>query len=696
MHQLYSKLSFSQYDWTLDFTTKKTSQELICEVESLTGDSVEERELYEYCKTKITEHLSREECSQSEFNLISNHIHLEYLCDGANEHQSNLINAIRYFININGGCSSRLDDWVLSHKLIQILLYSNDNIKESHSFMNYGKRMLAEAALRLRDRGIQCAIVDGAIQISAHQYSFLLQMIDCRAKRLGDKLYKYILSKIKSCYCSRHDRFYFRKEIDMFGSNISPEIPIGYIYNLALKNLYVKKNSNAGKDIQEIVELSTDLMTVSDLQWFNPWDSLFQSVELIPYLQKNLLHDELFTIHQSNNSIDRLIINGLFNKYSNAKIPSCVNLNIYIDIFDVVHMRSDIDVQIIDLRHLYGRLSRKYTLDEIKIAVSRLSIDSSELNSSYIDPFQVGYINYNKKPFLKCNDEVRYINTYFHSVGFVNFLKEEMKSQCHLNGVYNREFNKVRGDIAEECVRNILKSKGINFHAGVKYKVPANVLNEIESRSLSGECDFIIETNDYIVFIEHKVKELNVESKGGDVLSGLVDLTHSLFASQEQACKHEYLLRKQGEIKFDNGYILELKGRRVEKVSLSLFDYYSLADNISIRGIFNSILNSTLSTISTDQEINKNIANINKVIERLQKIYLSDIFQAQYINELHLNTQGIRFYSLNQLISILKHSSGNEQFICMMNRTKSIVSNSHDWFRVFNYHAIDLYNSVEN
>lgn len=234
--------------------------------------------------------------------------------------------------------------------------------------------------------------------------------------------------------------------------------------------------------------------------------------------------------------------------------------------------------------------------------------------------------------------------------------------------------------------------KKISHKSGLKYKVKGNIFQDISSNSKDGECDFIIETDDSIIFIEEKSKELDIESKSGDILSGLWDLALSLLNSQEQICRHEYLLRKQGKIEFENGFTLELKDRRIEKVSLTLFDFYSLADVNSVRSILISFINSTISSTDSDPKVTKKIEKINKAFRKLQNIYKSDIFKNEYINpDNSLNTLNSRFFSSNQLITMLDHCTGNEDFLSIMNKTKAVGNNSQDWFLIFNYFAIDLY-----
>ncbi|WP_028868886.1 hypothetical protein [Psychromonas arctica] len=53
-----------------------------------------------------------------------------------------------------------------------------------------------------------------------------------------------------------------------------------------------------------------------------------------------------------------------------------------------------------------------------------------------------------------------------------------------------------------------------------------------------------------------------------------------------------------------------------------------------------------------------------------------------------------RFFSSNQLITMLELCDGNEQFINIMDKTKCVANSSQDWFLIFNQFAVDLYKNT--
>ncbi|KPH79879.1 hypothetical protein AE618_14995 [Bosea vaviloviae] len=90
------------------------------------------------------------------------------------------------------------------------------------------------------------------------------------------------------------------------------------------------------------------------------------------------------------------------------------------------------------------------------------------------------------------------------------------------------------------------------------------------------EVDLAIETVDRILLIECTKKPLTNDARRGATLSALRDIEGSFLKLVQQLAGHEAELRTKGEIRFVGGEVLELKGRAIEKIGISLFDHGSL------------------------------------------------------------------------------------------------------------------------
>ncbi|PNQ53204.1 hypothetical protein C1141_20830, partial [Vibrio agarivorans] len=150
------------------------------------------------------------------------------------------------------------------------------------------------------------------------------------------------------------------------------------------------------------------------------------------------------------------------------------------------------------------------------------------------------------------------------------------------------------GKAIEDFVENLFVKSGIEIHSNKEYKVSKQIAKELSIQSQKRECDFIIETSDTIIFIELKRKTLTTEARAGNSLKSVVDLSQSCFHALAQTGCHEYLLRRDGIINFEDGTKIELLGRNVERVALSLFGFFGVQDGAFIHQVLNSLINAQI------------------------------------------------------------------------------------------------------
>lgn len=552
--------------------------------------------------------------------------------------------------------------------------------------------LIAEAVKRFRKINVYLRIKNGKVELNQENIDAISKIINVRATRLGFFLHVSIQQLIEQSYHNKHKRYYLRKEPKISEKPPQTQIPLGFLYKLSLKNLNKTKCPNKKKVLRELLTISSDFATILDLQRTNPYDSFNIGFDIIPYLRKNLLHDEFFTLQQYNAHSLQVLTHGLYNKSKNKQIPSDIDLSIYLDIFDTLNNY--------DVKHIrnitqsdFHHLTIKYGHDKVESSIRELS--HNKINTDYNLPFDTNKLTYNKFPFFESNDVFHYYNTHFHGEAFLLFLQSKLKSLCEKLNIKGNKFSDLKGSIMESFIENLLSKHGVKFTSGKTYKIKDNLLKDIGINTKDGECDFIIETDCSIIFIEAKSKELVSYSKGGDSLNALYDIFAAFIKSQEQICKHEYVLRSKGKIKFDDNTELTLNNRNIEKISLTLFDFQSISDISSIRHILTVLMNSIVSSESDVDFIQKNINQINKSLESLRKYYQSDIFKKVYYREDgHMITEDSKLLSCNQLITILLHSSNNEEFLSTLNKIKRVANSSQDWYLTFNHFAIDLHKSL--
>jgi len=97
------------------------------------------------------------------------------------------------------------------------------------------------------------------------------------------------------------------------------------------------------------------------------------------------------------------------------------------------------------------------------------------------------------------------------------------------------------------------------------------------------------------------------------------DIIDSFIHFQEQILKHEYSIKLDNEIKFENGDILEYNNKNIIKISISLFDNYMLNDKMMAINIFEFFLKIRFS--NPTKELAKKNKKIDSLIEKLDLIY---------------------------------------------------------------------------
>lgn len=300
-----------------------------------------------------------------------------------------------------------------------------------------------------------------------------------------------------------------------------------------------------------------------------------------------------------------------------------------------------------------------------------MSLNYTDVNRYYLNPEDISKRNYFEKPFVLIREKYLYVNPALSNYGFYNC----MLQLCLSKGAKNN----LAGDLAEELVKSLFKASGVNYFFNKKYKISKYIANELGITSEQRECDFIVETQDTIIFIEVKRKTLTSEARAGDTLKSMVDISQSLFHALAQTGCHEYILRRNGKIVFDDGTVLTHDGREVERVALSLFGFFGIQDGAFVQQILNSLINAEIDSGNKIED-----EKVNKYLTELRKQYLTDIFNDIYCQN-HVSFFNCRFFSVPQLIEILQNSKNNQEFLKELNRTRHMSTGCKDWFKDYQY-----------
>lgn len=617
-----------------------------------------------------------DQISVGQFHKIKSHFQLLTICEKKYKTITTIIELFESDVIRTQYCSSKIQDWLNASKLISV------NLSDFKIDYNEKTKTLAQAILRLRKKGLRVDIVQGEAVLPRDSYLEILNRIDFRAGQLGHNLFLATAHHIEEKhYKPQHERYYFRKELSIINNQANP--PLGYLYQLSLTHLEKRaKTRVAHQQIIEIFELSEDMVTLLDFQRVDYMEGLMNKPsDLLPYLRKSILHDQLFTIDQMSKQDALALIEGLFNDEP--------ELLVYIDIFRSLSKHPGRVSLSFQKDSLLNELCLLHSQEDIYKAIDELSFSSKEINNNYLHPLEIEKLNYFQKPFIKRRNDYLYPHPHFGHLGFIFTLFRKTKEKYEKKYSNGKQLTSKLGKKSELLIERLFTQHKVRFFSGKEYKVPKGFFSEISSSALSGECDYIIEDENHILFIELKSKTLTANSRKGNITSALLDLTHSLLASLEQSGRHEYAIRKLGSLKFTDGTHIDLKNRKIEKISLTVFDFNSLSDASLIQDILGFLPSFTFKSDDPDEAQIEH--KINEVLQKLKHQQNCSIFTEKYRTPygrtINFNN---RFFSAAQLITMLKHSKSTEHFIETVNKTRQLGSNTKDWHFIFNNFVLEF------
>lgn len=673
MESVLEFLECNDSNWSMDFNRYDNFMQVAEVFDYKFETQRTTREVQEFLKEKIKHTLYGSDITQLDFEKIQDHLALTHYssCEIECKNSFTFIALIRYVINRIDSYTNSIQEWMLVKDYLEAYLSLSNHNHDIHSTLFNEKKLISESIKFLRGKGFQVTIEAGEILLDEESENRLLTAIDYRFKKLGYHSIFLTLYCISKHYNHDAKRYFLRPEPCMTGNYIA-DTPWGYLFNVSLANLHnVKKPKRSDKLFIECLDLSKHYFCIKNLQTFNKFsDTNHRHDTILPAIQKNILYDQYFSIDQVNCGHIVKMIEGMF---SSPLIESLnVNFTIYIDILKWVSYNSKHDQPLLfSAEDLFHGLNFKYCLKDIKSAIDYMSFQVNEINAEYLKPDSIAKRNYFEKPFVSISEKYLYVNAVICNYGFYTCLSDLCKSKG-ANG-------NLIGKVAEELVENLFTQSGVTFHANKEYKVLKPIARELCIQSQKRECDFIVETNDTIIIIELKRKTLTSDARSGDTLRSTIDLSQSLLHALAQTGCHEYMLRRNGKIEFNDGSTLELLDRKVERVALSLFGFFGIQDGVFVHQVLGSLINAQIDS-GNSKEDNK----INKHLTELQNQYKTDIFSNLYCGEMN-PFFNCRFFSVPQLIETLSNTTNNEEFKVELNRTRHTSTGCKDWFKDYQF-----------
>jgi Holliday junction resolvase-like predicted endonuclease len=450
-------------------------------------------------------------------------------------------------------------------------------------------------------------------------------------------------------------------------------LPIGYLLQLGAKHLNSPPATSArlGALLVHLGKMATDLCAVLDVEPYSNMEHIaFDAHDVPAYLSSIALFDHLFALRQWPPSCTADLLAGV----TAGLDPMEMRRRVGWDMADVIALlRAVLKVARDPFRifHESELLQAGLSTAAWQALKDDFAHARGRVNAKYVSPLDADKAEFDFKPIF----ELRRGHCLVATPGLACLAFFEAATRRLRTAGYPK-LDELLAKNVETVVQSILRASGLNVTvSGVEY------FPTTDSRSKAdGECDVVVETEETIVFIELKKKPLRRISSTGDAAAGLVDLSASLFAAQAQLARHEHHLLADGKIAFANGYVLELRGRQIDRIAMTWLDYGGLQDKVLLDQLFRALIGHRVTT-AHPREATK-IEELNNAIGELEKEFQASIELGKAKHAPFINCW---FLSVPQLTMLLDGIDTSDQFDKRIRSLRHISYRTLDFYRDFGF-----------
>ncbi len=584
---------------------------------------------------------------------------------------------------IHYGCkdtySKDEDDWVNAMSLAISLHKKGFIYIEDDESIKYTKASLVHSVLAckfFRQKGINISVKKGDIKFN--NIDVIFNQLDIRARKLGRYLYLFFTKSLIEPLLDTNSGLY-RFPISSSYSQNDTILPYGLIFQFAVKYIDRKPSlyhtdEKIKANCIEFLDFSRKYASLFELQGFghdfemilmNDNDNLFNK------LQKIVYQDNFYKIEQyiSNDVFE--FVTYLANKFVDNQ-ECCNDISKFIEIIELIKRKSENGLTTFHVNEL-SNINENF--------LAKFSFKNSEINQNFKNHTDFDKVNFNSKIFINTDSIYHILHLPFFAISLYRILYSLLEE--NLNNSSNLSSN--IGDYIEDYIQFKMCKKNFNSIHGRKYKVYKAERKTLNINAEQLECDILLESNQYITFIEMKKKELTDIAKKGNILAILNDLALSLLDSQKQANRHMRYISEFDKIKFfrtktklEN--IVELKGREILKISISSLDYLSLHSKDVFHKFMRLLYNQEIKL--TDKKPNKDeskmINAFNSSNEKLSKELKNphSEFQLTEANGFYNSF----FLNIFHLVYLINKSENVEEFTTRLIGSRGIILPYRDFY----------------
>ncbi|KIX21585.1 hypothetical protein SY27_07760 [Flavobacterium sp. 316] len=546
---------------------------------------------------------------------------------------------------------------------------------------NYPKQYdIALSVNSLIQQGCKVEIRDSQINVT-EGFEKVVEGLDLMIKELGGitvirSIFNHL--SLSNQYSQRFERYFMPRRTSGLAHDQRPQIPFGYILNIALK--YPHENLSIKKPQSKLNEIIKHAIVITNgaygVQHYSMWEHHFQSGDtMIKFCTDIALWDSLYNLPQSRPSTAIEIANKLF-EYLDDQFNKTLGFS-RLEMFEIINEihKIEIDHKKITVIYVSKLIKRLKHIPSTTIQnVLNFIAHNDKVNEQYLLPSDYFHIDFFLKPLIQLG-KTKFIlmNESWCSPNYFESLASHFRKVLKLE---KRDLDNELGEQLELFLQNKMKEKGITFCTG-DYNV----------NGVHGECDLLIESDKSIVLIEFKKKPLTRKAKSGIDINIILDLVESILNAQIQAGRTDIFLREQDSIKLKSKegeeFEIRLAGRNIERIALTQLEFGGFQDRTIINQFLTTFITHGINTSSTDTTI---INKFKKLVDK-QKVWVEQYDKLFTLDKsfAHFPFFNCWFLSLPQLLEIISLSIDNNSFLDVLIKTKHVSMNTLDWYYEFNY-----------
>ena len=409
---------------------------------------------------------------------------------------------------------------------------------------NARTKAVAEAATRLKQRGYSFTIASGRVQIQGTEVEAIVAAIERNVAALGGlNALLNVLGLAGELYPYAYEQFLFGRSYAKGLGERAPTIPIGLLYNLAVKlPLQPPVASDPSGAWSAALALARDFVAALDLEPYTHFAFLGMDGPRLESGLRQVAHyaSDCFLFRQWHFSFTPEFLAHFFGDTFDVNLKEKFGWTLA-DAIDLARCLNKLAVVTPTVIPIDALILAGMDRNTVMAMLPQFAHHECEVNQNYRSPFDATGPDIIFKPLILFRKQFLVIPT-ASTIGPALF---EATFAATITVSSNQAISDLRGGGTERLTKHVFSKRGLHpTFENAKYDLgPVG----------AGECDFVFEDDQNVVFVECKAKALTRAAMTGAQGEALLDFAGGLFASQAQALRHERILRSAGSIEFVDG-----------------------------------------------------------------------------------------------------------------------------------------------